>query len=59
MSVAVTNRLLLVCKACWTEHYPDDPPRVASVHSYEDCFVCQQNRGLVYVKARIEWTRNP
>lgn len=55
MSMATHVRLLMVCRRCWDEAFPSEAPRVGSVHSLEDCFVCQQNRGIIYVTARIEW----
>ena len=48
--------LLLLCRECWRAALPTEPIPVTSVHSYEDCFVCQQQRGIIYVNATIEWT---
>lgn len=49
------ERLLMVCVRCWKDAYPNEPPAVSSVHSLDDCFVCEQARGLIYVSAVIEW----
>jgi len=53
------DRLLLVCPRCWGEAFPELPsPKQRSVHSIEDCFVCEQARGLIYVKAQISFRPN-
>jgi hypothetical protein len=58
MSVSI-ERLLLVCPSCWTAAFPlRKAPDTRSVHSYVDCFVCEQARGLIYVRATVSFAPN-
>lgn len=49
------ERQLLVCVRCWRNQYPKLPMPRTWNNSIEDCFVCEQTRGSIYVQAVIEW----
>lgn len=51
------HRLLLVCESCWRREFPDrEPPKPLAKYSTEECFVCEQARGVIYVRATVIWT---
>ncbi len=53
------QRLLLVCQRCWALAFPLlKQPDTRSVHSYSDCIVCEQARGVIYVRASISFAPN-
>ena len=49
--------LLLVCARCWQAAFLEPAP-VTSVHSMDECFVCDSARGVVYVRAIVEWEKH-